>query len=165
LNIDGLTAGKTIAKGSVITIAGVNSVDVYGVDTGKPFPIVVQTAVTALAGTTAAIAIRGLFADGAAKNVSALPVDNAIVTFVHAASKSYHKILIWDKQAFVVAGAKLASSDDAKSTVSVNGKITGLTMSTGGDFLKAKNYVRYDVLIGFKQIYQNLVARVDVVTA
>lgn len=163
-NITGTVgAAGSWKKGAVITVAGVNSVDVYGNDTGKPFPIVLQANATLAADF--AIVFRGLFAEGAAKNVTALPAANAAITVLHAASKSYHKILIWDKQAFVVAGAKLAPSDDAKSTVTVNGKVTGLTMSTGGDFLKAKNYVRYDILIGFKQIYQNLVSRIDVVTA
>lgn len=165
LAVDGLSAATaTIEAGTAFTCAGVYSVDLFGVSTGKLFPIIAQATATG-SGSAASVTIRGLYATGAAKNVTALPANDATCTMLHAPSKSYHKVLIWDKQAFAVASAKLAPMDDAKEQVNVNGKITNLVMSRGGNFLASKNYIRWDVLIGFKVIYNNMIARVDVVTA
>jgi hypothetical protein len=161
LAIDATGLVGTLKAGMAFTVAGVYAVDVFGNATTKLYPFVLQADVTA-AGNAASCTIQGVYATGPLKNVSALPVNDAVVTFLHASATTYQSILIWDKTTFAVASAKLAPMYDAKEQVSVNGKMMNLVMSKGGDFLTSKNYIRWDVLMGWKVIYQNLVARVDV---
>lgn len=160
LNIDAATLSGTIVKGMTFTVAGVNSVDVFGNDSGIPYAFIAQADVTA-SGDAAAITIQGVYASGPLKNVTALPADGAAITFLHSANKTYQSVLVWDKQAFVTATAKIAPLSNGKG-VATEGKVMNLLGQEGGNFLTGVDVIRWDVLVGFALIYRNMVSRVDI---
>lgn len=160
LDIDAATLTGTIVKGMAFTVAGVNSVDIFGADTGIPYAFVAQDDVTA--GTNAAsVKIQGVYASGVNKNVTALPANNAAITFLHAPSKTYQTVLFWDKQAFVTATAKLAPMSNTVA-VPTEGKIMNLLGQEGANILTYNDIVRFDTLMGFQLLYRNMVSRVDI---
>ena len=145
------------------TVAGVNSVDLYGVDTGVPYAFVLQADATASANALTAT-IQGLYATGALKNVSALPAQNAVVTFNQAGSHTYQPVIFWDKQAWVTATASLKPlrMTEAKPTA---GKLMNLLTAVGSDAVKGFDILRWDCLMGFLPIYTNLTSIVWIQTA
>jgi hypothetical protein len=152
----------TFKKYQVLTVAGVNSVDVYGNDTGIPYSFVVQADVVA-GSNTMAVTIQGVYASGPLKNVTALPVATNVWASAHAAG-TYQTVLVWDKQAFVTASAKLAPLDISKAQPT-EGKIMNMLCQSGSDFLKGTNAIRWDVLLGFSLIYRAGVSRIDIKVA
>jgi hypothetical protein len=163
LAIDGSTLTGTIVKGMAFTVAGVNSVDIFGADTGIPYSFIAQADVTA-SGNAASITIQGVYASGVNKNVTALPANDAVITFKHTASKTYQTVLFWDKQAFVTATAKIKPLSNSVS-VPTEGKIMNLLGQEGGNILTGQDIVRFDTLIGFQLLYRNMVSRVDIEVA
>lgn len=150
----------TLKKGDAFTIANIYGVDVFGIATSKLYSFVVQADVTLSSGGTA-VTIRPVYATGALKNVSALPTNGASAVRIHAAGVNYGTVIVWDKQAFVTASAKLQKLSQVE-TKSVSGKVMGLSVSTGTDVVKGFDLVRFDVLAGFAVIYPQMVAVVSV---
>lgn len=163
LNLDATTLTGTFKKYQSFTVAGVNSVDMYGNDTGIPYSFILQADVTA--GTNAiAASIQGVYAEGAGINVTALPADGAVVTFQQAASSTYQTVLVWEKQAFVTASGNIKPLTMVESK-KTDGKIMGLIASVGSDAVKGIDIIRWDCLVGFKVIYKNRIARLDIKVA
>ena len=146
----------TFPKYQSFTVAGVNSVDIFGNDSGLPYQFVLQAGVTA--GSNALTAtIQGVYASGPLKNVTALPANNAAVTFPHTASTTYQPVIFWDKSAWVTATAQLRklTMTEAKPTA---GKLMNMLTSVGSDAVKGIDICRWDVLLGFLPIYRNLIS-------
>lgn len=162
LTITGATLTGTFKKGQVFDLVGVNSVDAFGADTGIPYAIVLQADATA-AGNSLAITIKPLYASGPLKNVTALPTTTAATT-PHAQNSTYQSVILWEKQAFVTASAPLKPLAVAESKPT-KGKIMNLRTSIVSDGIKDLDIVRWDALLGFKVIYRNRVARVDIKVA
>lgn len=160
MSISGTALTGTLVKGQVLNLAGVNSVDIYGHDTGKLYAVTVLADVTA-AGNAATISVKPIYwTAGPAKNVTVTPVGKA-VTSLHAASTTYQSVLIWDKQAFITASAKLKGLAVSEKK-GANGKVMNSLLQVTSDGLKGIDILRWDVLMGFKLARSNWVARVDV---
>ena len=111
-----LTAGETINKGDVFTVAGCYTVDIYG-NAGnalKAFIVTEDHEVTAAEATAGVFTVKvapmytnGTYGSKALCNVSALPAANAVVTKVLTAGKSYATGLVYDKDSVFVGQAKL----------------------------------------------------------
>lgn len=112
VGVDGLTITTgTVKKGSVFTIAGVYAVHPQ---TKVAYPFLQQFVVTADATADgsgqATLSISPTIyssASGSLQNVSALPADEAAITFVGAASTTYTQSLMFHKKAFRVASVPL----------------------------------------------------------
>ena len=113
-----LTAGETIKKGDVFTVAGVYTVDIFGKPGNalKAFIVTEDHEVTAAEATASAFTVKvaAMYTNdessGGSKalcNVSALPAASAVVNKVLTAGKSYATGLVYDKDSVFVGQAKL----------------------------------------------------------
>jgi len=110
ISIDGFGgATQTVTAGEVFTIAGVNAVNPEtGADTGSLQQFVVTAAATASSSAVAALAISpAIISSGATKTVTAVPADNAAVTFVGGASTTFPVNMAFHRDAFTLATADL----------------------------------------------------------
>lgn len=134
LNIDGIGNATTVAAGEVFTIA-----DVYAVNprTKAVLPYLQQfTVITG--GTSAATATAAdqdlaltisppIITSGAYRTVSAAPADNAVVTWLGAASTTFRPNAIFQKQAIKLVSAKLVMPYSGEADYATDPD-TGLTV-------------------------------------
>ncbi len=115
LVIDGLGANATITAGEIFTIAGVNSWD-RNINQSRGFAqqfVVVADATADGTGEATvtifpAIVVQGgTDVNNAHATVDAAPADNAVVTFVGAASTTYIPRIMFKKEAIVAHSAQL----------------------------------------------------------
>lgn len=164
LGVDGVTSGATIKKGSVFTIA-----DVYAVHpvTKATLPhlqqFVVTADVTESAANSVTMAISPTIyssASGAKQNVSALPADEAAVTFIGAASTGYAQNLAYHKSAFRFVSLPLVKPDG----VDMVGQQTkdGVTarIVRAYDIKTDKMIMRVDVLWGMANVRPGWASRI-----
>lgn len=108
ITVDGLSSAPE--AGSVFTIAGVNAVHpISKDDLGylKQFVVVSAT-------TTVITLAEGLYAgSNGLQNISALPADNAALTFVGSESTAYRQNLAYHKSAFRMVSVPLMLPNDA----------------------------------------------------
>lgn len=150
----------TITAGSVITFAGVNSVNPQSrVDTGSLQQFVV-TANVAASATSIPIS-PAIVTSGAFQNVTASPANNAALTVLGAASASYDTNIMYHRDAFTLAmvpmfepmngtGAKVSQMSDDGMTVKVTQFYDGVNDN---------NIVRLDVLFGWAVTYPELACK------
>lgn len=104
LGVDGVTSGATIKKGSVFTIDGVYAVHPITKESyGYLQQFVVTADVTEAASNQVTMSISPTIygpTSGSLQNVSALPADEAALTFVGSASTAYRQNLAFHKAAF-----------------------------------------------------------------
>jgi hypothetical protein len=123
LNVSGLTAGITIKKGTLFTIAGVNSVNpISYVDTTQLANWVVSADVTADGGGLAAIPVnngsgagtgaQGIILTGPYQNVVSGPAASAVISFQarHTKNIAYHS------ECFTLAMINLYSPPPSQNT-------------------------------------------------
>ena len=155
ISIDGITgATGTIKAGQGFTIAGLNAVDIYGVDIGKPY-VFVALADASVASNAVDITVKPLyFAEGPMKNISGVVADGLAVTQLQDASSSYMAGIIWDKMSLAFGAAALApiSNTDTKT---INDSGLSVSVTKGADISAGKEIVRWDTLTGFKLIRSN----------
>lgn len=166
IDIDGYGgATQTIGAGEVITIAGVFDVNAETKQTLtnlKQFAI--PTAQTAVGSATLLTPIvPSIFGptSGGLQNVSALPADNAAVTFYGTTTATvYPQNLIFHKDAFTFATAdlKMPRSAEMASRKVVDG--ISMRIWEGSDIKNDAFPTRSDVLYGFVTVYPELAARV-----
>ena len=103
--IDGVGGTNTVKKGDTFTIAGVEAVDPQSRQSTKRLRNFVVTAdAVAVAGAIAALEIfPEINNSGKDQTVTALPADNAVVTFNGGASKSGHQGMAYHPDAFSLA--------------------------------------------------------------
>ena len=161
LAIDGLTGAATIKDGEVFTIAGVYA---YDNRLGAPLPYLQQFRVvgdhTAVAGVIAALRIfpalvvpgtgtgGDINVNNANATVSAIPADNAPITFLGAASALIKPRFIGQKQAVVVNTADLimpaTGIGERKSLTKVP---VSVRMWKNSNFSTGQHDVRFDVAL------------------
>ena len=113
----GLAGGEVIVAGTVLNIAGVDAVDIYGDSIGTSYAFVVQSDATAVAGQVT-VSIKPVTTVKPLTNVSALPVAGAVVTQVHDADSRYLPGVIWDEQSYIFANGKFEKvSNTSESTI------------------------------------------------
>lgn len=128
IDIDGLSASGTVTKGTVFTLAGVFAVHPVTKVAYKHLQQFTVTAdATASSGAATLSISPAIIATGTTQNVSALPADNAAVTFVGNASTAYSQGLAFHPDAFRVCavplelpkGVDMAASYTTKGGMSV----------------------------------------------
>jgi hypothetical protein len=151
LNIDGVGTTNTVKQGEVFTIAGVYAVNPR---TKAALPYLQQfTALedrTASAGAIANLAISPpIIASGAFQNVSAAPADDAVLTWLGAASTTYRPSAAFHKTAIKLVSAKLIRPYSGESDFSTDPE-TGITVRywrySNGD--NDTHNHRWDVMFG-----------------
>lgn len=165
LNIDGWTNSTAVLnKGDIFTIAGVNQVNaVTGSSLGTLQQFVVTANVTSSsAGVTSAVAIfPSIITSGATQTVDSSPADNAAVTVVGTAATAYAQNLVFHKDAFTMAFAKLHIPGSGVEKAS-QATYDGFTMRyvRGYDIINAQVLDRIDCYYGFAGLYQQQAVRV-----
>lgn len=153
LSIDGLTSGITIKKGALFTVAGVNSVNPTGrVDTGQLAQFVVTADTTAVGTSIAVLPISvndsGIVISGPYQNVTALPADNALLTF----NATHTKNIFYHREAFALVTIKLPENKGAvfqKNMMNPKSK-TSIRMTRQYDGIDDVELIRFDVLPAYK---------------
>lgn len=156
LAVDGLTnTTGTVTKGSVFTIAGVFMVHpITKTITSKLQQFTVVSDVTANGSGQATLTISPAIYAGSdgLQNVSALPADDAALTFVGAASTGYAQNLAFHGSAFKMVTAPLYAPKgvDLVATETVD----GITVNIVRDFdVKTREVItRLDVLYAFDKV-------------
>lgn len=154
LVVDGLTGAP--AAGSVFTIAGVY--DVHPL-TGVATTTLKQFVTLAGSTTTSLLCYPPIKSTFPNKTVSAVPADDAVITFVGSASTAYRQNLMWQRDAFTVAFVdvpQVAGTEGA--TVRTNG--ISVTAQTGGTFSTLASTTRLDVRFGLAAVRGNHACRI-----
>lgn len=158
LVIDGMSAAP--AAGSVFTIAGVYDVHpltgtAYGSATGDLKQFVTLAGST----TTSLLCYPPISATFPNKTVSALPADDAVITFVGSTSTSYVQNLLWQQDAFTAAFVNVPIvAGTIGETLRTNG--ISLTVQTGGTFSTLASTTRIDVRFGLAAVRGNHACRI-----
>lgn len=155
LTVDGAAAAP--AAGSVFTIAGVNAVNpITKTDLGFLKQFVVVSATT----TVITLAEPIYAASGGLQNVTALPADDAALTFVGAASTGYVQNLAFHKNAFRMVSVPLMVPSDAHYVAqeTVDGMTVRVWMAS--DILTDKMIARIDFLGGLASVRPEWACRI-----
>lgn len=148
--IDGGTGSNTVKKGSVFTIAGVYRIHpLTGTASTDLQQFVVTADLTLSSGAGTLSFYPALDSSAPNKTVSALPADNAALTFVGSASTAYAQNLMFQKDAFTAAFAPLPvlASCEGYTARLPNG--ISVRVMTFGDGNNDYERTRIDVLYGF----------------
>lgn len=150
LNVNNLTAGHTIKRGEVFTIANVNAVNPRSkADLGYLQKFVVTADVTATDGTAALTIANPIITSGAYQTVTAAPVSGAAITWMGTASTAYAQNAIFHRGSIALVGAKL---EEPKSGIYAyaTDPDTGLSIRTWSqsDITNDLHSTRIDVLYG-----------------
>lgn len=159
LTVSGLTG--TLKAGDTFTIAGVYAVNPMSKQsTGQLRQFVVTTDVAA-AGTSVSFS-PDLVATGATKNVTALPANNAPLTFVGGAGATYETGVAFHKDAFTFATADLPLPKGVDMAARVSDSQLGISMRAVSDYLISSDQfvTRIDVLYGWALIRPELACKV-----
>lgn len=151
--IDGGTGSNTIKQGSVFTIAGVYRIHpLTGAVSTDLQQFVVTADLTLATGAGTLSFYPAVNTAGQNKTVSALPADNAALTFVGSASTGYAQNLMFHRDAFTAAFVPLAVVAGAEGYTARLPNGISVRVSTGGDFKADSENTRIDVLYGFKAV-------------
>jgi hypothetical protein len=150
-------ANFVIPKFTPFTIAGINSLDAYGKDTGKPRTFVVIEDATGAGSLTRTLKVAPVWSqktDAGLRNATSLGAAGAQVAFPLAAG-TYYAGSVFASKAVAFASIKpaplLGSFESANSNIQ-NGLNVLMTATANGD--KFTSYVRWDVLVGSEPLYQ-----------
>ena len=166
--IDGLGNSVTgaVNKGDVFTIAGVNSVnDVSKEDSGVLQQFVVTATVNSNGSGEATVVVFPDLNDGsttstaAFQTVTALPADNAAVTFMGASATAYPQNLGFHKNALALVTIPLELPDSAVFKARADWRGYSIRVIKDYDIDSDEEIIRLDILYGVKAIYQELGVR------
>jgi hypothetical protein len=155
ITVDGASAAPTV--GSVFTIAGVFAVHpITKQTTSRLQQFVVTSATTTVLGISPSLyaGSNGL------QNVSALPADDAALTFVGAASTAYAQNLQYHVNAFKMVSVPLVMP--TKAEVAAQETVDGITVAVIRDFdvLERRMVTRLDFLGGLSAVRPEWAVRV-----
>lgn len=164
LLVDGVGASKTIKRGEVFTIAGVYAVNPRSKEV---LPYLAQFVVLADAtsdgsGNATLTIANPIIIDGAYKNVSAVPADDAVITWMGTASTAYTQNVAFHKSSIKLVSAKLIRPFSGESE-SATDKDTGLTVRywRTSDGTNDTHLHRFDVIYGCVNIDRRLGTRIS----
>lgn len=178
--LDGFnTAGVTLKKGDMFTIAGVYEINPQSYQsTGRLQTFVVTADATTVAGTPnyASVSISPSINDGtltttdsagtslslsAYQNVSAKPADNAAITLVGTAGSTYRQNFLFHRDAIALAMVDLELPASAVVKSRVRDEDSGLSLSMTGayDINNHSEITRIDAVWGTDVIYPELLHR------
>lgn len=162
LLIDGLGADATIKRGEVFTIA-----DVYAVNprTKATLDFLMQFVVledTVADGTGAATVViaNPIIVSGAYQTVDSSPANNAVVTWLGAASTSYRQNAVFHEASIQLVSAKLTKPRNGEYSYSTD-KQTGISIRywVTSDGTNDTHLRRWDVLFGVNNVDRRLGTR------
>jgi hypothetical protein len=162
---DGWTGSVTglLKKGDVFTIAGVFAVNPQNrQSTGQLMQFVVTADVNSVTGGATIPISPAVRAAGQYQNVTALPVDNAEITVLGAASTATPVNLAYHKDAFVLGMADLelpGGTDMAARAVDPDAGLS-IRIVRAYDINTDRFPCRLDVLYGWKAVYPELACRI-----
>lgn len=167
---NGWTASTAILnQGDIFTVAGVFTANyVTGASTGALAQFLVTAPVTSDGSGNATIQIStgqggygGIITSGPTQSVSNSPASGAAITVVGNASTSYAQNLVFHKDAFTVAFAKLSLPKD-QGVKAAQASYDGFTMRymRGYDIVNAQQLDRLDVYYGFAGLYTQHASRI-----
>lgn len=169
LHVDAL--GTSVTLGSVFTIAGVYAVHpetkesynflqqfvVLPADSSNPVDYTV-------AGNEADLVISpAIYTTGPKKNVSAMPANNAVVTFFGSASNTtgYIQNLAYHKEAFAFVTGELPIMGDSLRCVRKTQDGVSLRVWQSSDIVNDRMLMRIDMLYGWKTLRPEWACRVS----
>lgn len=150
LNVNNLTAGHTIKRGEVFTIANVNAVNPRSkTDLGYLQKFVVTADITATDGTAALTIANPIITSGAYQTVTAAPVSGAAITWMGTASNAYAQNAIFHRGSIALVGTKLEEPKSGIYAYATDPE-TGLSIRTWSqsDITNDTHSTRVDVLYG-----------------
>lgn len=162
IGMDAFTdAAPTVKKGDIFTMAGVNSVNrVSKSDTGNLQQFVVTADATGASNEITSVAFQPeLRTTGARQTVTALPADDAAVTFLGTASTAYAQNLGFHRNALALVMVPLELPDGASWKARVQHDGLSIRIVKDYDIDNDEEVVRMDVLYGVKTIYPELGGR------
>jgi len=178
--LDGFTtAGVTLKKGDMFTIAGVYEINPQSyASTGRLQTFVVTADATTVAGTPnyASVSISPSINDGtltttdsagtslslaAYQNVSNKPADNAAITLIGTAGSTYRQNFLFHRDAVALAMVDLELPSSAVVKSRVRDEDSGLSLSMTGayDINNHSEITRIDAVWGTDMIYPELMHR------
>jgi hypothetical protein len=170
LVIDGATASVTnwARAGDVFTIAGVNAVNpISKQDTGVLQQFVVLAAANSdgTGNVTLSIAPNLINASGtnigaAYQTVSALPADNAALTFIGTANTTYPQNLAFHENALALVTVPLELPDSAAFKARADWRGYSIRVVKDYDIDADEEIIRLDIMYGWKAIYPDLGHRI-----
>jgi len=164
LAIDGVGTTNTVKAGEVFTIAGVFAVNPRTkANLGYLQQFTVLADATAAAGAIAALQISPpIIATGAYQNVSAVPADDAVVTWLGSASTTYQMNAAFHKTAIKLVSAKLIMPYSGEADYATDPD-TGITVRYWrySDGTSDTHNHRWDVLFGTVNADRRLGARIS----
>lgn len=163
-----ITAGQTIKKGQVFTIAGVYSIHpLTRQSTGKLLQFVVLADVTATGATESVSIYPEITPDTIASvrqanaNVTASPAASAAITFGGSVNAIIDQALCYTENTFAAAFVPVPVVAGCEG-YKVSDNQIGLTIQTGGNFNNLSEGTRIDVVYGFTTVRGNHAVRVGV---
>lgn len=164
VTVDGFAgATDTVKQGEVFTIGSVYAVNSETKATQTFLQQFTVTADATAASNKATLSISPtMYSSGALQNVSALPADNAAVTFFGTTSTNvYPQNLIYHRDAFTFATADLPMPRNP-AIFAAREVMDGISMRVwqGDDIINDQFPCRVDVLYGYKTVYPELACRV-----
>ena len=152
MTVTGFGNAQVIQAGTVFSVVARYAVQPQTKATlGFAKQIVVTEDVTMDVGGAGTLKIQALYATGAQKNISALPVNGDVINLVGTAGKTYRQVLIFNKDCATFATAdlkKIPSIDSASETM--NGIRARYNM--GGSVKTDEAIYRLDTLYGWSML-------------
>ncbi len=152
LDLASAGVSKTIKRGDVFTIAGVNAVNpVSKADLGYLQRFVVLENITTESDETVTVKIGNpIISSGTYRTVSAAPVDGATVTWIGTASTAYRQNAIFHRDAIGLAFVKLPSPAGNSDVAFATDSETGISIRYWRDsnISTDEHLARCDVLFG-----------------
>lgn len=163
IEADGLGASATVKAGEIVTFAGVFSVNYQ---TKKTYQDLKQFCVaadaTATAGGVATLTLtEAIHSTGPRQNVSALPVENAVVTFVGAADTEYAQSIAYHPRFAAVAFAdvKPVQGEQESGSYMLDNKLSARYVKNFS-FSNDKYQSRWDTYYGTVGLWLPLATRI-----
>lgn len=163
LNVDGIGTTNTVAAGDVFTIANVYAVNPR---TKAVLPYLRQFTVTAAATASAGVAALTItppiITSGAYQTVSAVPADDAVITWMGSASTAYAQNIVAHKNAIALVSAKMVMPYSGEADYETDPD-TGITVRYWrySDGVNDQHNHRFDVLFGTKTVDNRLATRLS----
>ena len=164
LIIDGVGANATIKKGEVFTVDAVFAVNPRTKATLDYLyqMVVLEDATANGAGEVTLVIANPMIVSGAYQTVSAVPANNAVVTWKGTASTSYRQNAVFHKSAIALAFAKLTKPKTGEFAYASD-PMTGVTIRywATSDGTNDTHLHRWDVLFGVTNVDRRLGTRVS----
>ena len=162
ITLAGFGANQVIAKGSVITIAGVFMIQpetkkVYG--NLKGIPVLAEATADGAGAVTISIPALYSSASGAIQNVSALPANGAVVTLVGSADETLRSSVAFHKNFATFVGADIWVPNGVHMASKSTYEGVTLRMVSQYDINNDKAPVRFDAIFGSQVIRPELACK------